>query len=278
MKNTFLFVFIFCFVQTVFTQETSEKQYQLNNPNAQKKRYNIELEYQFSNTSEGTMRLEILNDAFETIIKKFSAEIHYKDVRSKNKIQRYVEKHHTQMEGEIFGESISEKESGTFTGQTITFKRKNNVWFTPKFDSYDSIQQSSLETYLKELNKGKSDRLQDFNYPERMRVGEVMQLDHNSVANFFDVYNVKSVKGEFVLSEVIYEDEESIAIFNVDFEIKAMVDNDDIFIKFKGTIKRSISKFYDKEINLHGTVISDLKEEKMLIKLPCKLHMTRKLE
>lgn len=277
MKKSLLFIFILCFVQIVFTQENSKKLYQINNPSTQKEHYSLEVIYQLSNSEDGIMFSYALKDTLEIKVKKMNVKVSYKDVRSKNKISRYIEKNVVETEGLVMGKSMYQKQIDTFTGQSITFKRKNDLWIVPKFDSYNSIQQNSLKIYLSELNEGKSNRLQGFVYPERMQIGDVIQLDRTVVANFFDTHNIQSAEGKFELSDVIEEDGDIVAIFNVDFEIKALPNDDDVTLKFKGTIKRSISKFYDKEINLSGITISNMKEEKVIIKIPCKLDMTRKL-
>ncbi|WP_420574443.1 hypothetical protein [Kordia sp.] len=278
MKKIFLFVCLTLFFQQVtFGQNDQTKKYQLNKLDATQTFSKKEVTYQMKNTGRGTIISEYNDSALEAIIKKYSAEVHYEDVFSATRIKRIFKKNSVSIESIARGTPSTYNRQNMFKEKAVVFEREKELWKVPKLDIYDSLQRERINIFLRTLNTGNSNRIQDFIHPDYMQIGDTFQLKNSSVNNFFDLSKSTSTKGKFTLRNVIIENDDTVAIFEVDFKIEGLSDNDDMTVNFKGTIKRSISKFYDKEIDLHGETSVFMKKEKMYTRMPCTLFMTRKL-
>jgi len=278
MKKVFFFTCLICFFQQVtFGQNKSSKKYQLNKLDSEQTYTTKEFSYQLENTDKGLMITEYKNNELEISVLKYDYDIHIRDVYVDNLIKRTILKNNTFVEMTARGIPSKYSRPNVFKGETIIFERKKDVWHVPQLDIYDSLQRDVIKIQLKKLNLFGGNRLQDFIYPDYMHIGDTFHLENSAVNNFFDFSKVTSAKGIFTLKDVIIENDDTIAVFDVDFTIKGFSENDDLFVDFKGTIKRSISKFYDKDINLIGEFTTDMKEQKMYTKTPCKLHLTRNL-
>ncbi|MGH1385811.1 hypothetical protein [Kordia sp.] len=278
MKKVVLLIGLFCFFQQVtFGQNKSSKKYQLNKLDTVQTYFNKEVTYQMKNTGRGTIISEYSDSKIEARIEKYNAEVQYKDVFSNTTIKRVFKKNNVHIETIARGTPSTYNRQNMLKEKVIVFEREKKLWKVPKLDMYDSLQRKRINIYVQTLNTGNSNRIQDFIYPNYMRIGDTFQLTNSSVNNFFDLSKATSTKGEFTLKDVVIENDDTVAIFEVDFKIEGLSDDDDMTVNFKGTIKRSISKFYDKEIDLLGETAVFMQEEKMYTRMPCTLFMTRKL-
>lgn len=278
MKKVVLLIGLFCFFQQVtFGQNKSSKKYQLNKLDTEQTYTTKEFAYKLENTGEGIILSEYRNKKLEISILKSTLEIHYVDTFVGTTMERIVKK--DTMQRETIAKGISSKRTcqNILAGKKILFKRKKDSWSAPEFELYDPEQRGKISMHLDILNTGNGNRIQDFIYPDYMRIGDTFQVTNKNFNNFYDLSEVTSSSGTFTLKDVVVENDETIAVFEVDFKINGLYDTDEASIDFKGTIKRSISKFYDKEIDVMGETTFRMERIKTYSKEYSKLFLTRKL-
>ena len=279
MKKILRFAFFLAFLQFVISCQDTSKKYQLNKLDSTQTFTTKKTTYQLINTQDGLGIVENPNGTKnEFSFHHFELKTDYIDTYVDTKIERIVNYEISKYAMTVEGKEIESTTENQFVGEKIIFTREKNKWKAPEFDRYDSIQKDEIESHLLALNRGNNARLQDFVYPDFMRIGETMQLKRLWVNNFFDLDDVRSATGTFTLTDVIEENNETIAVFTVDFMIEGTLDGSLVSTDFEGTIKRSISKFYDKDLDLYGELTMYITENRTNLKVPCKLHFVRSLD
>lgn len=278
MKKVLLLICLCFSLQIVFSQDNSEKKYQLNKLDSAQIHTTKEFAYKLESIGKGIIVSELQSRKIEfTIIKNFD-EVHYVDrIIGDNTMERIVKKDTSYREVIMNEKPIKHNNKNSFTEDPIIFERENGLWEVSKLASYNYTQKEEIYSQLKTLNKNNGNRIQDFIYPDYMRIGDTFEITSENINNFFDIPEIKAATGTFTLKNVIIEDNDTVAVFAVDFTVEGLAEGDQVDIKFKGTIKRSISKFYDKEMDVIGEIVMSTKKIGAYSKMPCTFFSIRKL-
>lgn len=120
---------------------------------------------------------------------------------------------------------------------------------------YNFIERNTITGDLKKLNEKRSPKVVDILYPEKMQLGDTLDLTPNTVLRFFELDDFETIKGTLILKEILVRNDETLAIFDIDIYFYGLVDEADkayMTLKMNGILERSLTHFYDKKVEMLG--------------------------